>query len=83
MEICWAAQRSGIYYTAISRYLTEEEIAYIIRIAAQKSSSPRRNAREGPRPGQGQPYQGRPDQGRAGDSLFFMVDEPSPFPFLR
>src|SRR6202022_4094326 len=28
MEICWAAQRSGLYYTAISRYLTEEEIAY-------------------------------------------------------
>src|SRR3954463_5064528 len=22
MEICWAAQRSGLYYTAISRYLT-------------------------------------------------------------
>src|SRR4029079_9928006 len=21
MEICWAAQRSGLYYTAISRYL--------------------------------------------------------------
>src|SRR3990170_8543103 len=27
MEICWAAQRAGLYYTAISRYLTEEEIA--------------------------------------------------------
>ena len=30
MEICWAAQRSGLYYTAISRYLTKDEIAYII-----------------------------------------------------
>jgi acyl-CoA synthetase (AMP-forming)/AMP-acid ligase II len=30
MEICWAAQRSGLYYTAISRYLTAEEIAYIV-----------------------------------------------------
>ena len=30
MEICWAAQRSGLYYTAISRYLTRDEIAYII-----------------------------------------------------
>src|SRR3954468_448141 len=30
MEICWAAQRSGLYYTAISRYLTQDEIAYII-----------------------------------------------------
>jgi long-chain acyl-CoA synthetase len=31
MEICWAAQRSGLYYTAISRYLTKDEIAYIVR----------------------------------------------------
>ncbi len=30
IEICWAAQRSGLYYTAISRYLTADEIAYII-----------------------------------------------------
>ena len=30
MEISWAAQRSGLYYTAISRYLTAEEIAYIV-----------------------------------------------------
>jgi long-chain acyl-CoA synthetase len=29
MEICWAAQRSGLYYTAVSRYLTQDEIAYI------------------------------------------------------
>src|ERR1700761_2090660 len=31
MEICWAAQRAGLYYTAISRYLTQEEIDYIVR----------------------------------------------------
>src|SRR3982074_600313 len=31
MEICWAAQRAGLYYTAISRYLTQAEIAYIAR----------------------------------------------------
>src|SRR5258706_12244930 len=30
-EICWAAQRSGPYYTAISRYPTKEEIAYIVK----------------------------------------------------
>ena len=29
-EICWAAQRSGIYFTAISTYLVAEEIAYIV-----------------------------------------------------
>ena len=31
LEICWAAQRSGLYYTAISRYLTPDEIAYIVK----------------------------------------------------
>ncbi|GAN78296.1 acyl-CoA synthetase [Acidisphaera rubrifaciens] len=31
MEIAWAAQRSGIYYTALSRYLKEDEITYIVR----------------------------------------------------
>ena len=31
MEICWAAQRSGLYYTAISRYLTQDEIGYIVK----------------------------------------------------
>ena len=30
-EICWAAQRAGIYYTAISRYLTADEVAYIVK----------------------------------------------------
>jgi long-chain acyl-CoA synthetase len=30
VEICWAAQRSGLYYTAISTHLTAGEIAYII-----------------------------------------------------
>ncbi|MGP9810206.1 acyl-CoA synthetase [Rhodopseudomonas sp. NSM] len=31
MEICWAAQRAGLYYTAISRYLKQDEIAYIVQ----------------------------------------------------
>jgi len=30
MEICWAAQRAGLYFTAISRFLKPEEIAFII-----------------------------------------------------
>jgi long-chain acyl-CoA synthetase len=29
-EICWAAQRSGLYYTAISSRLTPGEVAYIV-----------------------------------------------------
>src|SRR5258708_2319982 len=36
MEICWAAQRAGLYYTAISRYLTQDEIAYIVTDCAAK-----------------------------------------------
>src|SRR5262245_19092710 len=36
MEICWAAQRSGLYYTAISRYLTQDEIAYIAKDCGAK-----------------------------------------------
>lgn len=30
LEICWAAQRSGLFFTAISTHLTVDEIAYII-----------------------------------------------------
>jgi fatty-acyl-CoA synthase len=37
LEICWAAQRSGLYYTAISRYLTEGEIAYILEDCGAKA----------------------------------------------
>ena len=37
MEICWAAQRSGLYYTAISRYLTADEIAYIVKDCGAKA----------------------------------------------
>ncbi len=45
MEICWAAQRSGFYYTAISRYLTQDEIAYIVKdCGAQRLHHHRRNA---------------------------------------
>jgi long-chain acyl-CoA synthetase len=36
MEICWAAQRSGVYFTAISRYLTGDEIAYIVKDCGAK-----------------------------------------------
>ena len=30
LEICWAAQRCGVIFTPISRYLTAEETAYIV-----------------------------------------------------
>jgi acyl-CoA synthetase (AMP-forming)/AMP-acid ligase II len=30
-EICWSAQRSGIYYTAISTHLKAPEVAYIVK----------------------------------------------------
>ncbi len=31
LALCWAAQRSGLFYTAISHHLTPGEIAYIVR----------------------------------------------------
>ena len=30
VEICWAAQRAGLIFTTISRYLKADEIAYIV-----------------------------------------------------
>src|SRR4051794_25884777 len=30
LEVCWAAQRSGLFYTAINWHFTGEEAAYII-----------------------------------------------------
>jgi long-chain acyl-CoA synthetase len=35
-EICWAAQRAGIYYTPISYYLQPDEIEYIINNCGAK-----------------------------------------------
>ena len=29
-ELCWGAKRAGLYYTAISSFLTAEEVAYIV-----------------------------------------------------
>lgn len=37
LEICWAAQRTGLYYTAISSRLTAEEMAYIVRDCGAKA----------------------------------------------
>ncbi|NVN87753.1 MAG: acyl-CoA synthetase [Rhodopseudomonas sp.] len=68
MEICWAAQRAGLYYTAISRYLTPDEIAYIVKDCGAKVviTSPKGGDAIAPliaaSPG----------------VAFFMVDEPLP-----
>ena len=37
VEICWAAQRAGLIYTPISRYLKADEIAYIVRDCEAKA----------------------------------------------
>src|SRR4030088_140662 len=69
MEICWAAQRSGLYYTAISRYLTRDEIAYIVKDCGAKVviTSPKcADAIKGL-------VSDAPDA-----PLFFMIDEPLP-----
>ena len=69
MEICWAAQRAGLYYTAISRYLTQDEIAYIVRDCGAKVfiTSPKC----------AEQVKGLV-KGEPGAPLFFMVDEPRP-----
>ena len=67
MEICWAAQRAGLYYTAISRYLTEDEIAYIVRDCGAKVFITTPKCAE--------KVQGL-IKGEKGEPLFFMVDEP-------
>src|SRR5215813_8137682 len=69
MEICWAAQRSGLYYTAISRYLTPEEIAYIVKDCGAKVFITSPKCAEQVK-----------DlvKGETGEPLFFMVDEPEP-----
>ncbi|MBR1148241.1 acyl-CoA synthetase [Bradyrhizobium sp. AUGA SZCCT0431] len=67
MEICWAAQRAGLYYTAISRYLTEDEIAYIIKDCGAKVFITTPKCAE--------KVQGL-IKGEPGEPLFFMVDEP-------
>jgi long-chain acyl-CoA synthetase len=69
MEICWAAQRAGLYYTAISRYLTQDEIAYIVKdcgarivITSPKCAEQVKGL-----------ITGAPDE-----PLFYMMDEPLP-----
>ncbi|MCY4095865.1 MAG: AMP-binding protein, partial [Gammaproteobacteria bacterium] len=36
-EVVWAALRSGLYVTTINRYLTGEEVAYIVEDSSSKS----------------------------------------------
>ena len=36
-EVVWAALRSGLYVTTINRYLTAEEVAYIVEDSSSKS----------------------------------------------
>ncbi len=68
MEICWAAQRSGLYYTAISRYLTPDEIAYIVRDCGAKVFITTPKCHE----------QVKGLVGHPGGPLLFMMDEPEP-----
>jgi long-chain acyl-CoA synthetase len=69
MEIAWAAQRSGLYYTAISRYLTRDEIGYIIRDCGAKVFITSPDCAEQVR-----------DlvTGAPGEPLFFMLDGAEP-----
>ena len=68
MEICWAAQRSGLYYTAISRYLTQDEIDYIVRDCGAKVFITTPKCRE----------QVKGLVGRKDGPLLYMMDAPEP-----
>src|ERR1700693_2258171 len=69
MESCWAAQRSGLYYTASSRYLTQDEIAYIVKDCGARLviTSPKCADQ----------IQGLVSEA-PGAPMFFMIDEPLP-----
>src|SRR3981081_547866 len=66
MEICWAAQRSGLYYTCVSRYLTKDEIAYIVKDCGARVVS------TSPKCGE---VIAALNSDAPGAPLFFMVDE--------
>jgi len=68
MEICWAAQRSGLYYTAISRYLKQDEIDYIVKDCGAKVFITTPKCHE----------QVKGLVGQRGGPLLFMMDEPEP-----
>ena len=68
MEICWAAQRSGLYYTAISRYLTQDEIDYIVKDCGAKVFITTPKCYE----------QVKGLVGRKDSPLLYMMDEPEP-----
>src|ERR1700719_1191239 len=68
MEICWAAQRAGLYYTAISRYLTQDEIAYIVKDCGAKIFITTPKCRD----------QVKGLVGQADGPLLYMLDEPEP-----
>src|SRR3569623_1195309 len=69
MEICWAAQRSGLYYTAISRYMKQDEIDYIIADCDAKVVNPTPKCAD-----QVQALV----TGAAGEPIFYMMDETLP-----
>jgi long-chain acyl-CoA synthetase len=69
MEICWAAQRSGLYYTAISRYLTKDEIGYIVQDCGAKVVITSPQCGEAIKPLLSK---------APGAPTFYMVDEPAP-----
>src|SRR5579859_1251799 len=37
IEVCWAAHRSGLYYTPVNTHLTHDEVQYIVRDSGAKA----------------------------------------------
>ena len=69
MAICWAAQRSGLYYTTISCYLTRDEAAYIVADCGARVVIASRRY--------GDVLDGVPRDAPGAPALY-MVDEPQP-----
>ena len=69
LVICWAAQRSGLYFTPISCYLTRDEVAYIVGDCGARVVIASRRY--------GDALDGI-DRGAPGAPALFMVDEPRP-----
>ena len=69
MAICWAAQRSGLYFTPISGYLTRDEAAYILADCGARVAITSRK--------HGEVLDGL-DRDAPGGPALYTVDEPRP-----
>ena len=88
LEACWAAERSGLYFTAINSHLTADEVAYIVddcdaRVlvtSADKATVARAAVADCPKVMQVLVFDEGLDRARIGDRLVSYEDTIAPFP---